>query len=129
MEKDCRVPTSVFTGAEQVVLERGALRVEIALRPFAITVRRAGRRLLRAAGVWVADGTANDHFVQFTEGVVPNEDLAPAERALRAEHVRPIEDDDGVALGLVLQGGRRATLTVAIVAVDQLSFELVAEGT
>ena len=47
------------------------------LRPFSLTVRRAGRRLLRAGGVWVADGTIHDHFIQFTEGVVPREAAAP----------------------------------------------------
>ena len=45
------------------------MQVEIALRPFELTVRRAGRRLLRSMGAWVADGTVHDHFIQFTEGV------------------------------------------------------------
>ena len=38
----CLTPTTL-------VLERGRLRVEIALRPFELTVRRAGRRLVRIA--------------------------------------------------------------------------------
>src|SRR5215469_8734072 len=72
---------------EVVVLERGALSVEIALRPFSITVRRSGRRLLRNAGAWVAEGSVQDHFIQFTEGVIPAEDLARLERAVRAQLV------------------------------------------
>jgi hypothetical protein len=66
-------------------LERGALGVELELRPFSFTVRRAGRRLIRAGGVWSASGTSSDHFVQMTEGVIPVEQLEPPERALRAE--------------------------------------------
>ena len=49
--------TAISAGAEQVVLERGPLRIEVELRPFAFTIRRDGRRLIRAGGVWVADGT------------------------------------------------------------------------
>ena len=108
------------------MLERDALRVEVALRPFALTVRRSGRRLMRAVGVWVADGTVHDHFVQFTEGVVPNEELAPTERARRVESVQLREH--GVGLGLVLQGGRSATLELDLEDLDQLRFELRAEG-
>src|SRR5690242_1104834 len=67
----------ITTGLEGAVLERGALRIELALRPFSFTVRRAGRRLLRAGDVWVADGTVMDRFIQFTEGVVAHEDLEP----------------------------------------------------
>ncbi len=126
VEKDCPVPTIVSTGPEQVVLERDALRVEVALRPFAVTVRRAGRRLMRATGVWVADGTVHDHFVQFTEGVVPHEELAPTERARRAELVERREH--GVGLALVLQGGRGATLQLDLAEPNQLTFELRAEG-
>ena len=70
------MPTSVTTSAELLLLTRGAIRVEITLRPFSFTVRRRGRRLLRAAGVWVADGAVHDTFVQFTEGVIAQEDLS-----------------------------------------------------
>src|SRR5438067_11829504 len=112
--------------AEQMVLERGPLRIELTLRPFKFTVRRAGRRLLRAAGVWVADGTVHDHFVQFTEGVVPREDLSPAERAVRGSLLSRDGDADasGVVLALVLQGGRRATLRLDLAAADLLGVEL-----
>jgi Glycosyl hydrolases family 31 len=117
---------SVSAGAELVVLARGRVRVEIALRPFAFTVRRAGRRLLRAGGLWVADGLVHDHFVQFTEGVVAREELSPAERASRAEVSE--RGVDGIELALRLQGGRSAVLRVRLPADEQLSFELQAEG-
>ncbi len=48
--------------------ERGSLRVEVALRPFELTVYRGERRALRSMGAWVADGTVHDHFIQLTEG-------------------------------------------------------------
>ena len=61
---------SIALESDSVVLERGELRVEIELQPFSMTVRRRGRKLLRAAGAWVAQGTVHDHFIQFTEGVI-----------------------------------------------------------
>ncbi len=120
------IHSSVTSGAELVELKRGALRVEITLRPFAFTVRRSGRRLLRAGGIWVADGQIHDHFVQFTEGVMAREDLAPVERAQRAEVVSG--DEAGVRLALSLQGGRAAGLRIALVGDDQLALELEADG-
>ena len=52
-----RSTTSIGAGRGPVVLERGATRVELALDPFGLTIRRAGRRLMRSAGLWAADGT------------------------------------------------------------------------
>jgi alpha-glucosidase (family GH31 glycosyl hydrolase) len=117
---------SVSTTPELVLLERGLLRLEIVPRPFSFTLRRAGRRLLRAAGVWVAEGTVNDHFVQFTEGVIAHEELAPVERAVRAEVVRT--GPDGVELELMLLGGRRARLGVAVSADSRVSLRFEADG-
>src|ERR1700744_1708145 len=77
---------------EQAVLERGRLQLEVTLRPFAITLRRAGRRLLRNASAWVAAGTDQDHFVQSTEGVVGAEELAPPELARRARVIDESEE-------------------------------------
>ncbi len=121
------MPTSVTTTAELLLLERGAIRVEVVLRPFSFTIRRRGRRLLRAAGVWVADGVVHDTFVQFTEGVIAHEDLAAVERGRRAEVVAR-EGDDGVVLGLVTDGGRAARLRIAVPAEDRVGLALSADG-
>jgi alpha-glucosidase (family GH31 glycosyl hydrolase) len=118
--------TTVWTGTEQAVLERGLVRIEVELRPFSMTVRRTGRRLLRSAGVWVADGTVHDHFVQFTEGVLAREELAPLARGLRAEVVE--RSDDGLVLALRLEEGRRATLAIAFADDERITCELRAEG-
>src|SRR5258706_10810207 len=116
----------ISSSSEEVVLARGELRVELALRPFAITVRRAGRRLIRAGGIWVAEGTIEDKFVQWTEGVVAHEDLSPPERALRA--LPAASDDDEVVLELRLEGGRVAMLRAQIEAEDWVAITLEAGG-
>jgi alpha-glucosidase (family GH31 glycosyl hydrolase) len=107
-------------------LERGALRIELELRPFSFTIRRAGRRLIRAGGVWAADGTSSDHFVQMTEGVIPVEQLDPPERALRAEVLEA--GGDGIALLLTLDGGRTAQLSMTVSEHQSISLCLSAEG-
>jgi alpha-glucosidase (family GH31 glycosyl hydrolase) len=117
---------SISAGAEQAVLERGPLRIEIGLRPFEITIRRSGRRLMRAGGAWAADGVIHDHFVQLTEGVIAGEDLAPLERALKATVAE--RSGDGVVLDLGLEGGRAARLSVRLANAERISFELTAAG-
>jgi alpha-glucosidase (family GH31 glycosyl hydrolase) len=117
---------AISSSSEEVVLARGELRVELALRPFAITVRRAGRRLIRAGGIWVAEGAIEDNFVQWTEGVVAHEDLSPPERALRA--LPAASDDDEAVLELRLEGGRVASLRVQIAAEDRVAITLEARG-
>ena len=112
--------------AETVVLDRGRLRVEIALRPLELTVRRDGRRLVRSMGAWVAEGTVHDHFIQLTEGVVAFEDLAPLERAVAAR-VRRLAADR-VILAVELNGGRRARLEVRVRGEDRVSFVFESEG-
>jgi alpha-D-xyloside xylohydrolase len=112
--------------ADVVVLHRGDVRVEAALRPFEVTIRRAHRRLVRSLGVWVADGTVHDHFIQLTEGVVAHEDLAPGERALSAtvrEHT-----NERLTLSLALSGGRSARLEISIPEADRVGFELHTDG-
>ena len=111
---------------DRVVLERGRLQVEIALRPFELTVRRAGRRLVRSMGAWVAEGTVHDNFIQLTEGVIPAEDLAPVERAAAAR-VRRLARDR-VVLAIRLNGGRRARLEVRVLAEERVTLELEPEG-
>ena len=112
--------------ADQLVLSRGSLRVELTLRPFSFTVRRDGRRLLRSAGLWVADGTAADQFVQLTEGVIAHEERAPAEPALHASVIS--YDDASVQLAVGLYGGRTARARIELRAGDQLGLELDAAG-
>ena len=118
--------TTGSVGDEQVLLEHGALRVELVLRPFSLTVRRNGKRLLRSCGLWVADGTVNDHFVQFTEGVLAAEELSPTERAVRGEV--GASGPDWIVLGVALQGGRAATLRVTVVDDRRIALELHADG-
>lgn len=131
------IPT-VSISPEQAVLTRGRLQLEVTLRPFAITLRRAGRRLLRNASAWVAEGTVHDHFVQFTEGVVASEELAPRERAVRAR----VLDDAALAyngtappaaaetlrLALQFEGGRRGMLQLTLHADERLTTELTVDG-
>ena len=113
-------------GADAVVLQRGRLRVEIALQPFELTVHRGDRRLVRSLGAWVADGTVHDHFIALTEGVVAHEDLAPVERA-RAAVVRRCSADRAT-LALSLSGGRRASLSVSVVEDERVCLEVLADG-
>jgi alpha-glucosidase (family GH31 glycosyl hydrolase) len=108
------------------VLERGLLRVEIVLRPFALTVRRAGRRLLRAGGVWAADGEVHDHFVRFTEGVVAREEWSLLERGVRARVLRAGED--WVALAVRFSERREGVLQLSLPAEDRVGCELSVDG-
>ncbi|MBV9604789.1 MAG: glycoside hydrolase family 31 protein [Solirubrobacterales bacterium] len=113
--------------ADTVLLWQGRLEVEVTLRPFELTVRRDGRRLIGSLGAWVADGSVHDHFIALTEGVVAHEDLAPVERALSA--VVLTHTERRLTLSLELDGGRRrAKLEVRIPAVDRVCFELHAES-
>jgi alpha-D-xyloside xylohydrolase len=119
-------PPTISTGSEHAILERGQLRLEISLRPFNFTLRRAGRRLLRAGDLWVADGAVHDRFIKFTEGVIAHEELLPPERAQRAEVARTIED--GLELSIALRGGREARLRAWLPDHRRLAIELEADG-
>ncbi len=116
----------VMSDADALVLESGRLRVEIALQPFELSVRRAGRRLVRSLGAWVADGTVHDNFIQFTEGVVAHEELSPVERGAAAVVRRC--SVDRATLTLSLSGGRRASLEVLVSADDRVCLEVSPEG-
>ena len=109
-----------------VLQTASSLTVEITMRPFAFTIRRRGRRLLRAAGAWVCDGTIGDQFLQFTEAVLAREDRVPAERAVHAVLIdrRP----RGLTLALVTDAGRDATLRIELAGDDRVSIALAAEG-
>ena len=128
------LPSTVAAGS--VVLERGPLRVELALTPLRIDVRRGGRRLLRGVGVWACEGEVRDRFVQVTEGVIADERLGFFERVVAAtvaanvQEIRTQFDDPGrsLTLGLRLQGGRRASLSVELVGDEHLVLEFDADG-
>jgi alpha-glucosidase (family GH31 glycosyl hydrolase) len=116
----------ISTGMEGAVLELGELRIELAFRPFSFTVRRSGRRLLRAGDVWVADGVPGDRFIQFTEGVVAHEDLEPPQRVRQAKAAAGLKD--GIEVALWLQDGRRGSLRVWVPSQDHFTMELECEG-
>src|SRR5271167_1345135 len=97
---------ALTTTGDEIVLRRGALEIEVQWRPFSLTVRRAGRRLLRHAGVWAADGTVNDQFIPLTEGVVAHESLAPLEDVVQVDAVDV--GDGALRLSVGLRGGRSA---------------------
>jgi alpha-glucosidase (family GH31 glycosyl hydrolase) len=117
----------VAVSATDVTIDRGPLRVELTLRPFEITVRRSGRRLLRGGGVWVAEGEVHDQLIHLTEGVITREERSPPERAWRA--MMSACEGDAVELDLSLSGGRGARLRVAVPESDRVEFRLDADGT
>ncbi len=140
-----RPTTTIAAGPDQVRIQRGALSLQIALRPFAFTLARAGHTLLRSGGLWAAEGTVHDQFIQLTEGIIASEELAPLERAVRAELDRSGSQAEGgsgseaeggsgsageheLQLALRLDGGRRATLQVGLAGDDLVSLQLSAEG-
>jgi alpha-glucosidase (family GH31 glycosyl hydrolase) len=118
----------VTVNQDQVTLTRGRLRVEVTLRPFSVTLRRDGRRLLRNAGAWMAEGTVHDNFIHLTEGVIAYEDLGPPERAQRARLRQQVSDNGGphhgVELALGFGGERRGTLVIELPAEDEVRFTL-----
>jgi alpha-glucosidase (family GH31 glycosyl hydrolase) len=139
-------PARVTASPEYVTLTRGRLTIEVTLRPFAITVRRDGRRLMRNAGAWVAEGQVHDNFIHLTEGIIAEEDLAPHERVgrarLRAERLTDGAPADlpsgsaaavagavaaephGVELGLRFGAERRGTLLIELPADDEIRLTL-----
>ncbi len=135
-------------------IARDRLVAEIDLRPFSVTLRRDGRRILRNLGAWVAEGTVHDHFIQFTEGVVAAEELAPQERAgravicgsqqssARAAQASPKgsvqaapasptgagQAPDAIELELRFAGGRRGHLHLALPGAQRFTAQLTADG-
>jgi alpha-glucosidase (family GH31 glycosyl hydrolase) len=118
--------TAILAKPDAITLERGELGIEVSMRPFSFTIRRAGRSLLRSARIWVTEGTVQDQFIQLTEGVIAHEDSAPAERSLHA--TLSGERPDGVTLDVVLQGGRHVRLSIDLPQPDTVELELVPDG-
>ena len=119
------MPATISLDSEQVVLERGLLRIDVDLRPFSVTVRRAGRRLIRAGGVWAAEGEVRDQFIRFTEGVIAAEERSLVARGRRAEVLE--RSEDGVLLWLRLSGDRDGRLRLGLPDEDHVSLEFAAD--
>ena len=107
-----RLPATIEAHYETVTVDRGELAVEVCLRPFAFTLARAGRELLRRGTVWASEGVVHDHFIALTEGVVAHEDLLEPELAKRARVRRELED--GLELAVKLRSGRQVGLVIRI---------------
>ena len=120
------MPVHTATVADGLVLAGGALTVEIARRPFAIDVRRDGRRLIRRFGIWCADGEVDDQFIQFTEGVIAAEQLEIPERVVSASVAEPLAD--GAELALRFDGGRHGVLRVTLPGDETVRLELTVDG-
>lgn len=117
---------------ERLTLIRGAVSLEVTLRPFTFTLRREDRRLLRSGGLWAAEGTKDDHFVMFTEGIIVREQLDPLERARRAT-LEPASEPpdpgaDGVTLAILLDGGRRARAVLRLPTDNRLLVTVSVDG-
>ena len=94
------------------MLDGGAVSVAITLRPLSFELRRGGRRIVRGGGLWLARGSAGDHFVQLTEGVIPHEDVEEVEELGRAEVVE--RHEGAVVLVAALAAGGEARIEVAL---------------
>ena len=108
--------------AGDLVLSRGPVRVEVGLAPFALTVRRGGRRLLHSAGVRFADGVVHDHFVELTEGVLAREELDDPVAARSARVLAATEH--GARLALALADGTEAELELELREGERVVLEL-----
>jgi alpha-glucosidase (family GH31 glycosyl hydrolase) len=97
---------------EPLVVERGAVRVEVKPNPLRIHIRRDGRRLIRALRIHVAETEIQDRFIHFTEGVVAKEEHKPREYAAAVRSAKT--SSRSVKLRLQLEGGRRVGLTVSV---------------
>ncbi|MGH2841119.1 MAG: glycoside hydrolase family 31 protein, partial [Solirubrobacteraceae bacterium] len=120
------MPVCTATVLDGLVLERGAVRVEITHHPFAIHVRRGGRRLIRALGLFGIDGEISDQFIQFTEGVIAREELDLPERVVAVSVSEPLAD--GTELAVRCDGGRRGRLRITLPENETVVFELELDG-
>jgi len=126
-ENDAQMePGAATIPGDAVVLRLGALSIEVQLRPFSFTVRRAGRRLLRHAAVWAVQGAINDQFIPLTEGVVAHESLATLEDIVEVLDVA--RDELALSLAVRLRGGREAELSIVFAAPARIVLELTAGG-
>jgi len=120
------MPVSTAAVLDGLVLQRGAVRVEIEQHPFAIHVRRDERRLIRALGLFGVDGEIEDQFIQFTEGVIAGEELELPERVVAVSLSEALAD--GAELAVRCDGGRRGRLRITLPHEETVLFELEFDG-
>ena len=120
------MPVQTATVSGVLVLQREALQVEIAQLPFGVHVRRGGRRLVRALGLWGADGEICDQFIQFTEGVMASEELEIRERVVATSVAEQLAD--GVELAVRCDSGRRGRLRITLPAAETVLLEFELDG-
>jgi alpha-glucosidase (family GH31 glycosyl hydrolase) len=120
------MPVTTATVADALVLQRGRLSVEIVQHPFAVHVRRGGRRLIRGLGVWAVDGEICDQFIQLTEGVMAREQLGLPERAVAVRLDEGLVD--GIELAVRCEGGRAGRLRITLPADETVLLELELDG-
>jgi alpha-glucosidase (family GH31 glycosyl hydrolase) len=102
--------------------------VEITRHPFAIDVRRDGRRLVRGLGLWAADGTIGDQFIELTEGVIASEQHELPERVVGVTVAEPLADGIELAVRCGGEGDRRGRLRITLPAPDTVLVEFEAGG-
>lgn len=90
------------------------------LDPLAVTIDRAGRRLIEGLELWGVSGASSDRFIQLTEGVVPEERVDRRVPAGHAELVSSVPEE--VRLRALTETGA-ADLRVGI-ARERVSIEL-----
>jgi alpha-glucosidase (family GH31 glycosyl hydrolase) len=126
VENLAAMPVNTAIVADVLVLARASLRIEVTQHPFAIDVRRDGRRLIRRFGIWCADGEICDQFIQFTEGVIASEELEVAERVASASVAELLAD--GAELAVRFDGGRAGRLRITLPVEDTIELRLVVDG-
>jgi alpha-glucosidase (family GH31 glycosyl hydrolase) len=120
------MPVSTAEVFDGLVLEREAVRVELVHHPFAVHIRRDGRRLLRGLDLWAVEGEVHDQFIQLTEGVICNEDLGLPERVVAATVANRLAD--GLELAVRLEGGRRGRLRLTLPEPETVLVEFEVDG-
>lgn len=102
-----------------VVLRRGEVAVEVALRPFELTIRR-GKRAVRELRFHVAEGIVSDQFIQLTEGVIAEEQLGDPIAAVGGWPSGPLSGD-GATFQVQLTDGSEGELEVGLPARDRVT--------
>jgi alpha-glucosidase (family GH31 glycosyl hydrolase) len=107
-------------------IAHGLLEVEVGTATPTITVRRAGRTVIRDARPRIQASRGDDRFIHMTEGVIPAEQRGP-DLAVTQTHLERV-DGRAVALGCELEGGRAVNVAVAIPEEERVSLKFEAHG-